>query len=503
VVTGGRDLLTMAALAFGLLCLFNGVATFLRAIVQSNINSLLSWDMGLRVFRHMIRLPLEWFQQRKLADILSRLSGVDQIRNALSSVLSALFDGLLAIALLIAIALLSPVVLWVALISLAINLLVRFIAIPVGHRLNSRAVLAAVGEQGKRMETLRSIQSIKSMAGELARESDWSSRFAEMLQASRDYAIFNLSISAIISTISGIAVIVVIYLSANAVMAGASTIGIMTASIAYLTQFNQSASNVFQQFIYWRMLDVQLERLADVVLEPTEKGIDQVSMPGEVPLTGKIELEGVSFRYGPTGPLLFQDLNLKIEAGEHIAIVGASGAGKSTLVKVIVGLYRPTAGTIRMDGQSTDTLGPRRVRSTLGSVMQDDQLLLGSIAENVSFFADRIDVDRVWSCLRAAAVEDDVRGFPMSIDTLVGDMGSTLSGGQKQRVLIARALYRNPKILVMDEATSHLDIGSERTVIEALSQLGITRIVVAHRQETIAAAGRVLRLESGTLVEER
>ena len=188
-----------------------------------------------------------------------------------------------------------------------------------------------------------------------------------------------------------------------------------------------------------------------------------------------------------------------MKAGEFIAITGPSGAGKSTLLKVMAGLYAPSGGQIALDGMPFESWGPRAVRRSLGVVMQDDELLSGSIAENVAFFAEDIDIDRVWEAMRLAAVADEVQAMPMRAESMVGDMGSALSGGQKQRILMARALYRQPRILLLDEATSHLDTARERQISDAIANLKVTRIVVAHRPETIAAADQVYILQEGRL----
>ena len=196
---------------------------------------------------------------------------------------------------------------------------------------------------------------------------------------------------------------------------------------------------------------------------------------------------------------MFRGVSLTVEPGEFVAFVGPSGAGKSTLMKVVTGLYPASLGEVRLDGLPLAAWGPRAVRRLLGVVRQDDELLSGSIAENVAFFDERIDRDRVWRSLAAAAVEEEVRALPMGAESFVGDMGSALSGGQKQRVALARALYREPRILVLDEATSHLDVERERRVNASLRALNVTRLVVAHRPETIAAADRVVVLSGGTI----
>src|SRR5690606_272597 len=188
--------------------------------------------------------------------------------------------------------------------------------------------------------------------------------------------------------------------------------------------------------------------------------------------------------------------------GESVAIVGASGCGKTTLVKLMLGLLRPTEGRICIGGYDIQKVGPRNVRAIVGAVMQDDQLFAGSIADNISFFDPQADQARIEEAAQLAAIHHEIAAMPMGYHGLIGDMGSSLSGGQKQRIILARALYRKPKLLFLDEATSHLDMANERLVNEAVKGLALTKVIVAHRPETIASADRVLVMDQGRIVQQ-
>lgn len=199
---------------------------------------------------------------------------------------------------------------------------------------------------------------------------------------------------------------------------------------------------------------------------------------------------------------MLDGVDLHIEPGESVAIVAPSGGGKSTLFKILSGLLLPTEGVVLINGEPLARLGMEKYRAMLGMVMQDDQLFAGSIADNISFFSERPDLERIESCARKAAVHDDIAAMPMRYDTLIGDMGTVLSGGQKQRVLIARALYRQPAVLLLDEATSHLDIDREKAVNAALRAMRVTRVIIAHRPETIRASNRVVILRDGAVADD-
>jgi ATP-binding cassette subfamily B protein RaxB len=249
------------------------------------------------------------------------------------------------------------------------------------------------------------------------------------------------------------------------------------------------------------MLGLHTERVGDIALTPPEP-VSESSPFDEAPVDGAIEVKGLSFRYAETEPVVLSEVSMRVEAGESVAIVGPSGCGKTTLVKLLLGLLQPTQGVIEVGGVPLQRLGLERYRSAVASVMQDDQLFAGSIAENVCFFDPQPDYERIERCARLAAVHEDIVSMPMRYNTLVGDMGTVLSGGQKQRILLARALYREPTILVLDEATSHLDVARERTVNEAVRGLKLTRIIVAHRPETIASADRTIVLAGGRVANE-
>ncbi len=205
----------------------------------------------------------------------------------------------------------------------------------------------------------------------------------------------------------------------------------------------------------------------------------------------------LSFRYGENDPWVLDSLGFDIAAGESVAIVGPSGCGKTTLLKLLSSLISPSSGEILVGGEPLSHIGLDAYRGIIGVVLQDDQLLAGSIADNICFFAPQPDRPLIERCARLAAIHDEIAAMPMGYESLVGDMGSSISGGQKQRILLARALYRQPKILLLDEATSHLDVALEHAVNNAIRQLRITRIVIAHRPQTIRSAGRVITLRNG------
>jgi ATP-binding cassette subfamily B protein RaxB len=249
-----------------------------------------------------------------------------------------------------------------------------------------------------------------------------------------------------------------------------------------------------EKALEFRILGLHLERLADIALTPIERGQDQ-PLDYTRAIDGRIDLRNVCFRYAETEPMVLENVNLTVEPGQFITVMGPSGGGKTTLAKIMLGLFEPTSGEVLIDGTPLSVIGPRAYREQVSAVMQEDQLLSGSVADNICFFDPIFEHERMIECAKIARVHDEVMGMPMAYNTLIGDMGSSLSGGQKQRVLLARALYRRPKILLLDEGTAHLDVENERHINESLRSLAITRISVAHRPEMMAGADQVLHVE--------
>ena len=500
VLKGDTELLFTLALGFGLFSLFNAGAEVLRGFALQRVSSLLSWDMTSRLFHHMLRLPLSWFQRRRLADALTRFDSLEPIKALISNgFIAGVFDGVLSVALLIAMLIYAPYLALVAILITTLITATRLISIPTALGLGVKALQSSIAEKGKRIETLRAMQTIKLMSGESDRERDWANRFGDSVVASQANANFQVGIRSVQTLLEGTGSVILVYLASKSVLAGSMSVGMLYAFLGYRQQFGARVTNLIDQIVAWRMLDLHSDRLADIAMQQREDGIDQPVL-SESSINGQIELTNVSYRYSSFEPFVLRNISILIEEGELIAIIGPSGIGKSTLLKVLLGLYPVTSGEVRYDGLPITAVGLNTVRKSLGVVMQDDELLSGSILENVCFFNSQPDHDLVWKSLSLAAIDDEVRKMPMQIHTLIGDMGSNLSGGQRQRLLLARALYRQPRILILDEATSNLDVMRERRIHQSLNELAITRIIVTHRPETMRLADRVLKFEQGRLV---
>lgn len=501
LVSADRDLLVVLGLGFGLALLLQVGIGLLRGWSVVYLSSKLGLQWMGNVFAHLLRLPLDFFEKRHLGDVTSRMASVQTIQKTLTtSFVEAIIDGLMAVATLALMLVYSWKLALVTLLAVALYLGIRAVAYrPVRDRTEQQLV-AAAKQQTHLLESLRGMQSLKVAGEESLRRSTYDNLLNDTVNQDVKLARMSLGFSSASQLVFGVERIAVIWIGAKLALDSVFSVGMLVAYLAYKDQFATRVSGLIDKWIEFRMLRLHGERLADIVLTPPE---DDHAMPEAMPpAEPRIEVEGLSFRYAEGEPWVLKDCSFVIEPGESVAIVGASGCGKTTLVKLLLGLLKPTEGTIHVGGHDLHRLGPRNVRVIVGAVMQDDQLFAGSIADNIGFFDPDFDLERVEAAARLAAVHDDIAAMPMGYHGLIGDMGSSLSGGQKQRVILARALYRQPKLLFLDEATSHLDVMRERLVNEAVRQLKLTKVIVAHRPETIASADRVLVMEQGRIVQE-
>lgn len=494
------SLLTVLAIGFGLFTLINAAAFLLRSQVLLVAGTVIGFNVSTNVARRLLRLPISWFERRHTGDVLSRFQSVLPIQRILTEgAVASLIDGSLALFTLALMFIYSVKLATVAVAAFSIYAAIRWFTFPLQREAQEASIVSRSKEQSTLIETLRGITTLRMFGRETLRHAFWQTRLADAVNAdvrSGRLAIWQVTGSTLIF---GLESVVSIWLALHAVINGLGfSLGMAFAFFAYKTQFIQKATSLIDEIAAFRMLTLHLERLSDIALSQEDRGF-AVSSPRESQLFGKIELRGISFRYSPSDPLILNDLDFLVEPASHIAITGTSGGGKTTLVKIILGLIEPSYGMVLIDGVPIEHFGYRSYHQQVAAVLQEDTLFSGSLVENIALFDEAPDVERVTKAAMAAAIHNDIMSMPMQYETLVGDMGSSLSGGQKQRVLLARALYRQPRILVMDEGTAHLDAHHESAVNEAIRQLGVTRIVIAHREETLRAADRVLILRDGRL----
>jgi len=494
IARGDLDLLSVLAFGFGLLMLIRVAATALRSQIILIIQNTLHFQMGARLFQHLIRLPVVYFEKRHVGDILSRFSSLEPIRNLIAEgLMAALIDGLMAIATLVMIFLYSVQLAVVVLSALILYALLRLALFQVFRRRSETVIQSKAREDSTLIETIRAVQSLKLFNRETERENQWLNRHAEFVNANVSLGRAKITFKTLNDSIFGLENIVTVYLASRLALDNALTVGMIFAFISYKQSFLDKGILLIEKALDYRLLDLHLERLSDIALSSLESGHNQ-SLAYARPIKGGIELRDVSFRYAETEPFVLKGVNFTIEPGSFITIMGPSGGGKTTLMKIMLGLLEPTSGDILIDNVSLSTIGPRAFREQVSAVMQDDQLLSGSVADNICFFDSDFDQEWMIRCAQLAAIHDEIMAMPMTYNSLIGDMGSSLSGGQKQRVLLARALYRRPKILFLDEGTAHLDVDNEKAINQRLRNLNITRISIAHRPEIMEGTDAIIRL---------
>ncbi|WP_348637261.1 peptidase domain-containing ABC transporter [Caulobacter sp. NIBR1757] len=488
-----QSLLSVLALGFGALLVIQAALEALRNWALQILGNTLTYQMVGNLFRHLIRLPSDFFEKRHVGDILSRMGSTSAIQDALTKgIISALIDGVMALIAAIILVLYSPILAAVVIGSVALSLITAMAFFPATQARSQEQLIASATERSHLMESVRAATTIKVMGREGERESYWRNLYASFVNATVSLARLQISAIFIQTTIMGLSSVLVIYLGAQTVLAGSGmSIGMLLAFLAFRQTFTDRALSLINQSIQFRLLGLHLDRLADVIA--TEPDTPAVALP-DIEVGGHIVFQGVSFRYGPSDPWVLKDLDLEVAAGEFLSITGPSGRGKTTLMKLMLGLRSPTEGQILLDGRPATPELWRVWRTHVGVVAQDDRLLSGTIADNIAFFDPDLDMVAVRAAAEAAQIHPEIERMPMQYLSLVGDMGSTLSGGQRQRVLLARALYRRPSVLFLDEGTANLDPDTETMIAELLAGLPITRVIVAHRPALVARSDRIFTL---------
>ncbi|PIM53578.1 ABC transporter [Roseateles chitinivorans] len=506
LTSGDRDLLKVLLVGFGLLLVTQTALGLARSWMLILLTQTLSLQWRGNTFAHLLRLPVGFFERRHLGDITSRFGAVDAIQKTLTTAaIEALLDGLMGIAALVMMLIYAWPLALVVIAAVVLYGLLRWAAYRPLRDAAAERLVAAARESTHFLETLRAMTPLKLFGREQERRAQWQNLIVEVQNRDVRTAKLSMAMSTANTFLFGVENLLVLFLGAGLILDGQQagsvtmTVGMLFAFLSYKGQFTGRVSALINYAVELRMLGLHAERLADIALEPPE--------PDEVPdhdlahLSASLELRDVSFRYGDREPWILRHVNLTVPAGQSIAITGPSGSGKTTLLKVLLGLLEPEEGEVRYGGMPMRQLGLRNVRRQIGTVMQEDVLLTGSLADNIACFDTQPDLERVQASAMLAQIHEDICRMPMGYQTLVGDLGSGLSGGQKQRLLLARAIYRRPRILALDEATSHLDVARERAVTANLAQLPVTRLMIAHRSDTIAGAERVIVLDGGVVDE--
>jgi ATP-binding cassette subfamily B protein RaxB len=465
-----------------------------RTILITSVGSLINRDFGMFVKKHLLSLPISFFENRHVGDVLSRFGAIEKIRSTLTEgVVEGLIDGLVSIIMLIVMIYTNHTLSIIVVFFSLLYFVSRFFHNQKSRQLNEEALYARAIELSHFMETIRGILPIKLFSKTNDRLRTWSNKFIIALNSSNRIVWHKLKFDVIKNLFFGTDLTLVLFIGCFFISDKMLSIGVLYAFISYRQQFILSITNLTDKFQNFYLLRLHIERLNDIVAEETEYKNEKILIQ-PILRDKKLLLNNISFTYpGDEKPVL-ENMTLTISPNECVAITGPSGCGKTTLLKILMGFLPPSQGQLYLDDIPVYPNYVASYRQTISGVLQNDLLFSGTMIDNISFFDSKVNMDRVYQCAKLAGIFDEIQLLPMGFNTLIGDMGSVLSGGQKQRVILARALYSQPTILFLDEASSHLDIAKEREINQNIKSLGLTIVMIAHRLETIQMADRIIKL---------
>ena len=501
LMRGDHLLLNTLVLGFASLAVFQILAGAMRQLTFQFLSQSMVFSLSSRVLRHLLRLPVSYFRARGLGDIQQRMQSLARIQefvtqSAPAIVLDAFFLVLVSAMMFAYQPLLTLVVTLVAITYASWRGLIFYTSLEQANKL----VRAEASAQTHLLESLRAVQSIKMLAGEQHRTVDWQQLFVRRINTHIRIGNLRVADGAIHQLLFQGVHIGVVYLVAREVMAGNMSIGMTAAFVAYTGMFATRAGGVINRVFEYRLLKVPLDRLADIVFHESEPCGDVPAQTNS--FTGSVQARVLTFAYAGDDEPVLNDCSIDAGSGEFVVVRGRSGSGKSTLLRLLAGLEMPSAGTVYFDGRPATDWPLSERRGWIATVFQDDALVSGSIAENIALFDPEFDRQRMQRAARHAVIDGEIEAMPMAYETRIGDLGSALSAGQIQRILLARALYREPRVLLLDEFTSGLDENTERLVVASIARLRATRIVVTHSTVVTRAADRIFELSGRRLAQK-
>lgn len=489
ITTSDYDLLVVLFIGYNLVILFQVVINAFRSWVTLRFSILINAEIQTRVFTHLLKLPCSFFEQRFIGDVVSRYHSLSSIQNTLTNnVVASILDGLMCIFVCVIIFVYSKVLASIALGFVLLYAVIRWLRYLPFKTATQEKIIASAQLDTHFLETIRGIRGIKLFNKQAIRRDQWFRNLYDTYNKDIKLSKLDIKYGQLGAWLSAFERGLVVYIGATQVIEGVMTVGFLLAFLAYKDQFVNRMMLLIERLVMLAMVRLEVERLWDIVGTPAEPE-PELPYVGNSIVATDVELREVGFRYSSYEPYIIRNFNQQIKAGEHVVIVGPSGSGKSTIAKLIAGVQQPEEGEILLGGLSISTLGSE-ARNIISCVMQDDELYSGTLLENISFFDTAPDLARVEECAKIAEIHREIIEMKMGYNSIIGDMGSALSGGQKQRILLARAMYSQPKILVLDESTSALDVELEKRINLNIKQLDITRITIAHRPQTIDSADR-------------
>ena len=511
LASNNGSLLNTLSLGFALLLLIETASMWLRDTIALRFSNQFNVLISSSVFAHLLALPIRYFETRHMGDIVSRFGSLQPVQTLLTQgLVSAIIDGLLGVLTLSLMFIYSAKLTFLVCGFLAIYCIIRwFLYYPV-KSLNQEVLHSEAKYSSYFMQSVRAIRNIKLSQTLNQTHANWLNKFIHNSNQTIALSQWNIRFNVANKGLFGLENLLVIYIAVGLVQQGNLSVGMLFAFASYKSRFIAASVSLIDKFIEFTLLNVHLHRLEDILFTPIEDAsLNRIASRGQKHVYdllddqtqqgASIALKDISFTHAGNTQPVFEQLNLHIAKGQFVAVVGASGCGKSTLLHCLLGLNKLSSGQVLINERELNSAS--RNQFQIAAVMQNDTLLSGSVLDNISNFSEKVDIKKAIDCARLACVHEDIMAMTMQYQTLIGDMGDSLSGGQKQRIIVARALYQNPQLLILDEATSHLDLESEARVCQNLKQLPLTIVMVAHRPQAIRSAQKIYVLSSNGLTE--
>lgn len=494
IPAGDRGLLTLISAGLMFFILLRAATGMLRAWSSLVMGTLINvqWQSGL--FNHPLRLPLAYFERRKLGDIQSRFGSLDTLRATFTtSVVGAIMDSIMVVGVFVMMLLYGGYLTWIVLGFTTVYVLIRLVTYGYYRQISEETLVRGARASSYFMETLYGIATVKIQGMAERRGTHWLNLKIDAINSGIKLTKMDLFFGGINTFVAACDQVAILWLGTSLVIDNQMTIGMFVAFGSFRGQFSDRVASLTNFLLQLRMMSLHNERIADIALHEKEEKKPELDIVADMTPVS-LETTDLSYRYDSQSAPVFSGLYLSVTPGESVAITGTSGAGKTTLMKVLCGLFEPDSGKVLVNGTDIRQLGINNYHRMIACVMQDDRLFSGSIRENICGFSEEMDEAWMIECARASYIHDVIMKMPMGYETLIGELGEGLSGGQKQRIFIARALYRRPGILFMDEATSSLDTESERFVNVAIRNMNITRVIIAHRETTLRTVDRTISI---------
>jgi subfamily B ATP-binding cassette protein HlyB/CyaB len=501
-----RSMSTLDVLAFALvgIAVFETILGILRTYLFSHTTNRIDVELGARLFRHLLALPLAYFQARRVGDSVARVRELENIRNFLtSSALTLVIDLFFAIVFLLVMFLYSPLLTGIVIASFPFYSGISAGATPLFRRRLDEKFARGAENQAFLVESVTGVETLKAMAVEPQMQRRWEEQLAGYVAASFRVLKLGNNASNLVQLISKIVTAATLYFGAKLVIDGSLTVGELVAFNILAGRVSAPVLRLAQIWQDFHQARLSVARLGDILNTPAETTMSpaRASLPA---IRGEIAFEHVTFRYRIDGAEVLHDVSFRIEPGQIVGVVGPSGSGKSTLAKLVQRLYVPESGRVLVDGVDLSMIDTSWLRRQIGVVLQESMLFNCSVRENIALSDPALPMERVIEAATLAGAHDFILELPEGYDTIVGERGCSLSGGQRQRVAIARALITNPRILIFDEATSALDYESERIIQDGMKEIcnGRTVIIIAHRLSTVRRSDRIITIDHGRVIED-